>query len=422
MTKKNFNKQVLNRQRITKETLIIGVDIGCELNSICMMNKEGLELGYRKIFNSSSGFEFFKKVVNLTKKEGGYKEVLMGMEPTGSYWTKLAQYSDSLGYEVRLIKTSALKYQRGLDESAPGKTDKRDAYTLANLTREGKYIDSRIDYGTYRELRKLVRIRDNTVCKIVKNKGRLRRILDEYFPELQHFYSTLDAKGLIAVLNECSFPEDVIKYGKNNLIDLISRASRNSKQGEVKGNKIYSAAKSSIGLRPIGKSTRFELSTILRDLQRAIKRVEKINEMMEELLIEIPCAQYLLTIPGMGLVSTAYFLGELGNPDNFDNHKQIVKFAGYDPVGYDSGKYSSKKHISKKGRWRLRKILYFICLGAIRLSPYFKAKYERKQNEGKVAKKAAVCAVVIDLVKVIFALIRDERAFEERFEAIKIAA
>jgi len=63
----------------------------------------------------------------------------------------------------------------------------------------------------------------------------------------------------------------------------------------------------------------------------------------------------VLSIPGIGPLSAAIFLGEIGNPAHFQNARQIVKYAGYDPQESDSGYRISRKFISKKGRWLLRK-------------------------------------------------------------------
>ena len=83
---------------------------------------------------------------------------------------------------------------------------------------------------------------------------------------------------------------------------------------------------------------------------------------MKELLKEIPLAQYILSLPGMGKVGCAVFLGELGNPEHFKNPRQIIKYAGYDPKENDSGLRVGRKIISKKGRWLLRKCLFFMVL------------------------------------------------------------
>jgi transposase len=141
---------------------------------------------------------------------------------------------------------------------------------------------------------------------------------------------------------------------------------------------------------------------------------------MEVLLKQIPLAEYILSIPGIGVVTCGVFLGETGNPYNFKNPRQIVKYAGYDPGEHDSGHRMTGRIISKKGRWLLRKYLYFMAIRSVHRNPFFKEYYERKQKNMK--KKEALCAVAIKLIKVIFALLRDGRTFTEKQGCIKKAA
>jgi hypothetical protein len=44
-----------------------------------------------------------------------------------------------------------LKHHREIDESSSAKSDQRDALTIANITREGKYIDTIIEDGVLRQ-------------------------------------------------------------------------------------------------------------------------------------------------------------------------------------------------------------------------------------------------------------------------------
>ena len=66
------------------------------------------------------------------------------------------------------------------------------------------------------------------------------------------------------------------------------------------------------------------------------------------------------------------FFGELGNPSNFTDPKQIVKYEGYDPQEHDSGQRTSRKIISKKDHWLLRKYLYFMAMRAVHRNLLFK--------------------------------------------------
>ena len=211
MRKKNDNRQVEKRQRITEATLVIGMDIGCEFNAMCLMNKEGTVLGrYPKIYNSRKGFDYFHGVIESMKKKYGFTDVLIGMEPTGHYWRKIAFFAMDKNYEVRFIRTTALKHQRELDESSSAKNDIRDAYTIANIVREGKYIDTVIEDGIFRQLRTLAHTRERIQRISTGAKHALKGVLEDYFPELKNIFWSMKAKGLWALLTRCPFPEDVL--------------------------------------------------------------------------------------------------------------------------------------------------------------------------------------------------------------------
>lgn len=125
-----------------------------------------------------------------------------------------------------------------------------------------------------------------------------------------------------------------------------------------------------------------------------------------------------VSIPGTGPLSAAVFLGELGNPTCFQNARQIVKYAVYDPRESDSGYIVSRKFISKKGRWLLREYLFFMSMRVVVLSKYFREYYQRKlETKNRFGhlprKKEILCAVTRKLIKVIFALLRDKRRFQD---------
>jgi len=417
MFKNNDVKLLEKRERIKDSTLVIGMDVGCEFNAMALMNKEGKVLGrYPKIYNSRKGYDYFTKIIDETKERNGLEDVLVGMEPTGHYWRKIAYFSQDQGYEVRFVRTTALKAQRELDESSPAKCDIKDAVTISNITREGKYIDTVIEDGIYRQLRTLAKLRERIQRYNTGSKHALKAVLDDYFPELKGIFWSMDAKGLWAVLENCPFPCDVLKIGVEGLATVIAKGSRRKGEARVKAEKIYAAAKETVGLKNIGIAERFRVKMLLEEVKRSTSRLKEIEEQMEVLLMKIPCAKYLLSIPGIGVLSCAVFLGELGNPRNFTNYKQVVKYAGYDPVESDSGQKVWRKRISKKGRYLLRKYLYFMSMRVIHRSPYFRGYYERKlackNRFGQVlGKKEVLCAVAIKLIKVICALLRDEREF-----------
>lgn len=425
---RDYTKQVAKRQRIKRTTLVIGMDIGNECNAMCLMNKEGEVLGkYPRIYNTRKGFDYFVKVVEETKKKRGFKDVLIGIEPTGHYWRKVAYFAQDKGYEVRFIRTTALRHQRELDESSSAKSDIKDAVTIANIVREGKYIDTVIEDGVFRQLRTLAHVRErlqryNTGCQLA-----LKAVVDDYFPELNNIFWSMKSKGLWAVLEHCPFPQEVKGLGLAELTELIAKSTRRKESAIKKAKEIYEAAKATVGLKQTGVADRYRVKMYLEEVKHSEEQLKDIEKQMGKLLEDVPYAKNLLSIPGVGVVSCAVFLGELGNPSHFKSPKQIIKYAGYDPQEDDSGQSIGRKRISKKGRWLLRTYLYFMSMRVIYRSQYFREYYERKLGSSNrfgqpLRKKEAICAVAIKLTKVIFALLRDDRMFTAESPAVALAA
>lgn len=428
MSKRDCNKQILRRQRIKKTTLVVGVDIGLEFNAVALMNKEGAVFGeYPKIYNSREGFDYFVQRVEAAKKKEGLKEVLIGMEPTGHYWRKIAFFAKDRGYQVRFVRTTAIKHQRELDESSSAKSDIKDAFTIANITREGKYIDTVIEEGVYRQLRMLGKVREKISRQSIRSQNTLGAVLDDYFPEIKELFHSMKTRSLWAVLERCPFPQDVLTMEGSEITEMLCKSSRRRDTAAKKAEDLVEAAKRSIGLKRVGVADRYRLRLCLQEVMRTESVLKEITSQMKTLLEQSPYSECLLSIPGVGVLSAALFLGELGNPAHFRDPKQIIKYAGLDPMETDSGNRVGRKRISKKGRWLLRKTIFFMSMRVVHLCEFFKGYYQRKLESKNIwgcdlKKKEALCAVAIKLIRVIFALFRDKRAYHRQAPTLTMAA
>jgi transposase len=419
MSQKDYSRQVAKRQRIKKATLIVGVDIGKAFNAAGFMDKDGNVLNNcPKLYNSREGFEEFINMIEGLKAKHHLKYVLIGMEPTGHYWRKLAYFAKDHGYEVRFVRTTALKHHREIDESSSAKSDRRDALTIANITREGKYIDTVIEDGPLRQLRTLSKARERLLRYSVSAKNSLHAALDDYFPELHEIFWSMGSRSLWAILERSPFPQDMLLMKESTLKELIAQSSRKKAGSAQKAKALCDAAQKSIGVKQIGSADRYRVEMCLEEVKRTVMTLKNIDMQLKCMLKEIPSAPYLMSIPGIGSLSAAVFLGEIGDPVNFHNARQLVKYAGYDPQESDSGSRIGRRFISKKGRWLLRKYLFFMSMRVVVLSKYFQEYYQRKlETKNRFGqqprKKEMLCAVAIKLIKVIFALLRDKREFED---------
>lgn len=79
---------------------------------------------------------------------------------------------------------------------------------------------------------------------------------------------------------------------------------------------------------------------------------------MQELLLQVPNASKLIEIKGIGLLSAAIIVSEIGDIHRFQDLRQILKMAGLNLRENSPGKHKGRATILKRGRRRLREGLF----------------------------------------------------------------
>ena len=120
----------------------------------------------------------------------------------------------------------------------------------------------------------------------------------------------------------------------------------------------------------------------------------------------------ITTIPGIGVITAAIILGEIGDISRFSNASKLAAYAGIDASVNQSGEYqSSNNKMSKRGSPYLRKALFNAALIAAFHDPVFSAFYQKKRNEGK-HHLTAIGAVARKLCNTIFAVLKYNKSYE----------
>ena len=70
-----------------------------------------------------------------------------------------------------------------------------------------------------------------------------------------------------------------------------------------------------------------------------------------------PACQVLLTVPGIGLITSTAMVTAVGNPASFDSGRRYASFLGLTPREYSSGNTRYLGRISKKGDRYIRTLL-----------------------------------------------------------------
>jgi transposase len=101
-------------------------------------------------------------------------------------------------------------------------------------------------------------------------------------------------------------------------------------------------------------------------------------------------ALQLMQLPGVGYIVAMTVLSAIGDISRFESAKKLVGYAGLGAGVHDSGKTHKDKKITKKGRRELRWAMVEAAWRAVRMSPFWKAEYEkylsrlRKKNQAIV--------------------------------------
>lgn len=181
-----------------------------------------------------------------------------------------------------------------------------------------------------------------------------------------------------------------------------------------RAKKLIAAAEESIGVKEGLQAARAKLMGCLDEIEFYHGQLKKTEEAMGRFLVQTGLGEYLLSIPGIGVVTAAGFLGEIGDPAGYSHWKQIQKLAGYNLVEQSSGQKRGQRSISKRGRPGLRSLLYGASVTLVAKNKESKASYRyfltRPTNPLK--KKQALVAITLKLLRVMFAPIADRKQYD----------
>jgi transposase len=418
---------------ITTDTLVVGVDIAKNYQWARFVDFRGIEHDRAlKFKNSKGGFEtILARIKEICKKENFTKAVL-GMEPTGHYWKAFANWLEKQdGIKVVLVNPYATKQAKELDDNSQTKSDKKDALTIAKLVKDGRYFELYLPHDVYAELRGLSTARTGLNKRKNALKNTITAVMDEYFPEYEEvFKCPLSGKASRHILKTCPFPKFILELGEDRVTDEIKKAVRKT-VGRKKAVQLTEAARDSVGVDYGEEAARLKLRLMLEELELLERQTKELEGKMADTLHQTDYADFLLSIKGIGVVTLAACLGELGDPTRFEDPRQMSRMAGYNLVEDSSGKNKSGTKISKRGRKNLRSVLYQMALTMVATNDEMKQLYHylKTREKSPLRKMQALIVVSKKILTLIHALAKKKENYDPgkvfghvRREQLKAAA
>lgn len=402
----NYNQNAKINQ-VKESTLVVGIDVGSTTQYARAFDWRGIELG--KVFkfsNSREGFENFKDWMQWLQDKFKKSDVIVGIEPTGHYWFDLGAYLEDEGILLVMVNPYAVKQTKELDDNSQSKNDNKDPKVIAKLVIEGRYSAPYTPDGVYADLRIMVANRKRLIREITQIKNRFARWFAIYFPEYTDVFGDYEAQSSMLVLKVACTPEAIMELGAEK-INQIWRDAKLRAVGMKRATTLCEAAKRSIGLRKGTSAAKYEMKLLLEDYEYKKAQLDSVIEEIESLCKKIPESEQMLAIKGIGVITVAGFLAEVGDIRRFESPRQIQKLAGLSLKENSSGKHKGQTTISKRGRSKLRAVLFNAAIPLISKNSEFRAlhEYYTTRENNPLKKKQSVIAISCKLIRIFYAIL-----------------
>ena len=394
---------------ISDDMLILGCDVGSETHYLRAIDTRGRELS-KSAFpfsNNSEGFQAAKEWAVKIAAEHDKKQIVLGLEPTGHYWFCLAAWMVSNGISVVQVNPYAVKQTKELEDNSQLKDDTKDPKLIANLVKDGNFGMPYLPEKLYAELRRLSMFRDQLSEDRIRAINRMHRELKIYFPEYKDALGKVEGSFSLELLKQAPFPTDLTALGTDGIREIWHNAKLRGR-GYSRSEEILDYAKSSVGIKDGMDAGRTAVKWFVGQIQALDEELALIEEQINQKCQEIPHAENILEISGIGENTLSGILAEMGDISRFDDVKEIQKLSGLGLVACSSGKHKGETKISHRGRKRLRYWLFQAGKSVVAHSEEFKElhAYYTTRVENSLKKMQSLIVIACKLLRIIYTMLK----------------
>ena len=407
---------------INTKTLIVALDIGKHIHYGYFRAPNGKDIKPFPFYNTSHSFKNFWEKLSKFKENQMLDEVVIGFESTGPYAEPICHYLRKKSVTLVQVNPMHTKRVKELTGNSPGKTDQKDPRVIADVISLGHSLTVVIPEKAAAQLRRLTHARERAMERRTAMNNQLQDLVFVIFPDLCDIVKPSTKTGMYLIKNFPD-PERMVSIGIETLCNIVRKISR-GKLGIDRVEKLYNAAKESVGVTEGKEAILLETSHLVSNIEAENRYIEGLEEQMILYLEQVPYSHSILSIKGIGNITAAGLIGEVGDFRKFKTISEVMKLAGLDLFEVSSGKHKGRHHISKRGRALMRKLLFFAAINTVKSHGIMYAWYQKMLDNGTPKIKALI-AVSRKLLRIIFALARDNTQYDENYSRnheLKLAA
>lgn len=399
-------------KKINEKTLIAALDIGKNVQYGYFRAPNGNDVTPFPFYNSKKSYNAFWKKLCQFKKQEGLEEIVIGFESTGPYAEPLFHFLRKKPVKLVQVNPVHTKRVKELTGNSPNKTDKKDPRVIADVICLGHALTLVVPEGAAAELRRLTQARERAIKDRTSITNQLQHLIFMIFPEFLKVLK-ISSKSAKYLIKHYTTPETICALGLESVSQILKKVSR-GRIGQDRAKELYEAAENSIGISDGKQSIVLEIEHLVDKIETEDRFIDSVKEQMLVYLQQVPYSQNMLSIKGIGEVTVAGLIGEVGDFKKFDTISEIMKLAGLDLYEISSGQHRGQRRISKRGRPLMRKLLFFAAINAVKSKGIMHKKYQQMLDRGMLKMKALV-AISRKLLGLIFAIVRDNTKYVENY-------
>ncbi len=370
--------------RTNRQRLLVGLDIAQAEHVVHLRHAHTrVVTSALPVPNTTRGFAQLWARIQQAQRATGCREVVCGLEPTGTYHQAVARFLEAPGADVVLISSSVAYWNRRTQDGTWDKHDRKDAANCAELLEQGKVLFYSQPTGPLAELRHLVKLLRRARAELAACKARWRTTLRPALGPMGEPLPNRLRAELPAVLQAW--------------------------ERMAPGRPAVAKGRLPLGLAPACA----DLAAQVTAVQARIAALEAACAPVAE---RVPAYALLRTIPGIGPTVGAILVAEIGDIGWSTQFSQLRKLAGLDIVRVQSGQCAGQARISKCGRGLLRWALYQAAVGAARTAAGRArlAAFKAKRQGDRFAGFKAVVELAAKLLRVVWGVWRSGTPYDPR--------
>ena len=328
---------------MTSLAVFVGIDYHQEKVQLCLLD------GERRVLMNRPCENHWRNISLLAGSRG--RPVRVAIEACCGAADLADELAERLGWSVRLAHPG---YVANLKRS-PDKTDFGDARMLADLTRIGYLPQVWLAPSELRELRRLVRYRQQLVNERRNKKLRIRALLRDCRAKAPSHFNAW-TKPWLAWLETTD---------------------------QLSGH------------------TKWIMQRHLQQLIEQTKQIREVEQLLSKVAADDALVGKLMTYNGIGLITAVMLRAEIGRFDRFATGKQLSRFIGLSPRNVSSGKRMADAGLIKAGNKLLRATVIEAAHRLIHYDPRWEALSARLLKKGK-PRNVVVAAVANRWIRWLF--------------------